>query len=427
MHLKLNYTVSDIICSIEPAKSLFPSSWLKRQWRKTTQDILLLTHERAVSREYVIDCVSRDIHRGTIHPLAEAVLVAEEIKRQYEKDGRVCKSNALYKLFALAKVGNARSKIAGIENRVDRLKIDDWRGVLYEMLVAAEYSEFCEVRIVEEGTKPAPDLELRLKSGQLIYVECKAKHQFDEAMSSFVKEWRNKALGEISSIISKFQDAFVVRVSVKSNSAIERVPDNVYDMVIKGKKDRTIKDARIHIDCFQADEQGVRVPRDMSMLSQEFWKWVVCFDEWQDWHYILPGGEYKFKNLSNAIVSRVKRPTLICIRAEHIVDERKDVLTSLKDACRRQLRDYEPGIVRILLPMWAFGGRQQTNAAINQFVQSVSAQIFGDYSRLVRIVYDVVRPPFLLDKPVQISMKTADRNDSNIAKDVPITKPILLT
>jgi hypothetical protein len=153
-----------------------------------------------------------------------------------------------------------------------------------------------------------------------------------------------------------------------------------------------IQYADIEIVPFESTE--VEPNRDMSIMSEDFWEWTMGFKSWNNWHYILPGGPVQFKNLSNLIVRKIKRPILICIRAEYLSDNTQKILPALKFACKKQFKDHKPGVIHMLINTRLFGlGEKSDNKYIIESLTNSSQKIFNDYSRIWKIVFDIVRPP----------------------------------
>jgi len=375
--------------ALELARSLLDGVWLVREFAKQPSDPLLMTRRTPITP-------GQQIHRiryeqdDLIHPLAEAVLAAEEVLAEYQTSGLLRPSIRIYLLLSLRDVGLTWQRIANAETRLARLSSIDWHAALYELLVAASYLEIGDVALLPEGATPTPDI--RVETDQLVYVECKAKTQHEEQVGRFLRRWREQALGAIADLTKRADAGLLVKVVVKKDGDLSRIPVAVEEMVRAGETARELRNARISIEPFESG--SVQPPVPMSLTSSEFWKWAMGFDEDDDWHFVLPGGNFQFSSVPHLIVKEVARPTLICVRAEWLSGTTQDVYGPLKEACRKQLRVHQPGILhmKINTALFALGVRGNASA-VKEVLLEAAEKIFRDYSRVSQIYYDIVSPP----------------------------------
>lgn len=373
------------------ARSILDSKWLEIQHRLEPSDPLLFYIKPTVTPRFAIHGIRHRLE-NEMHPIAEAVLVGQAVIEQYKKDKRICGSNLIYLLISIRDIVKEKDRIPNIEEQIFRLQGRDWKAVLYELLTAVSYIDGTRVQFILEANSPTPDLELLRKPP--IYVECKAKLQYETDISNFIGKWRREALGNIAAFLSKVDGGFLVKIRLKGEAVIPKVPMIIKEMVTTGQENRIVPEGQIDIVPFESNEVSPSVP--MSFMSEDFWEWALGFKEWKDWHYILPGGDVQFSNRSNMIVKKIKRPVLICVRAENLVDNTQKILPTLKNTCKRQFKSYKPGIIHILINTNLFGLGEKSNINyIQQCLNKSAKEIFRNYSRIWKIVYDIVTPPAL--------------------------------
>ena len=72
----------------------------------------------------------------------------------------------------------------------------------------------------------------------------------------------------------------------------------------------------------------------------------------------------------------------------------RKIYPTLKDACRRQLRNHVPGNIHLLLNTAAFAlGTRGHIEDVKRVLIGESDRLFRDYSRVWRVYYDIVTPP----------------------------------
>lgn len=383
-------SADDLEESLASARSLLDHHWLEVQYRLPPSDPLLAHLKPTFTKPELIHGIRHGVIEG-MHPMAEAVLVGQAILEQYKRTGDLRGSELLYLLASLRDVLKAKARINNIENRIPRLQGSDWKSTLYELLVAASYSEQNSVvHLLAEGTSHTPDLQLI--SQPMLFAECKAKLKHESEIIAFIENWRRNALGRIAKYLNTIEAGFLIRISINADSAIPEIPLAIEKMVAAAEYSSILPAAQIHIEPFESTE--VSPPKPMSFASEDFWKWAMDFTEWKEWHYVLPGGHVQFTNLSNFIVSKVTRPVLICVRADHLADNTQNIYAALKYACDKQFKDHKPGIVHILINRSLFGlGSKGEPAYIREILTRETLRLFRNYSRVWKVFYDIVTPP----------------------------------
>jgi hypothetical protein len=390
LNSNLNISIKEIREGLDAALSIFEPKWLGKQHKKQPNDPLLFHLKPTVSANYQIEAIRQGLSHE-MHPLAEAVLIGEEINKQYQKDGRLCFSNLTYLLVSIRDILKNKDKIGNFGERLLRLQSVEWKSTLYELLIAASYANNTIVNILPERNVPTPDI--RISYNPALYVECKAKLRYEDEIIKFINRWRLTALGEIASFLRNVDAGFLVKIIIKNrHSPLEEIPIHIKRMVSKGIEELALLYADIKIIPFESTE--VSPDREMSLFSEEYWEWAIGFKDWNDWHYILPGGLAQFNNLSNLIIKKISRPVLICVKAEYLADNTQKILPTLKYACKKQLKDHKPSIIHMLINTNLFGlGEKSDNKYIIESLSNSSQEIFNNYSRIWKIVFDIVRPP----------------------------------
>ncbi len=317
LHKSISLSGEEIEEGLMATRSVLDLQWLERQHRLRPSDFLLLHLAPVTSPKFNISVIRQGFPTKEMHPIAEAVLVGQEIVKQYKKDGRLCGSNLVYLLMSIRDIVAEKDNLQNLEERLIRLQSSDWKSTLYELLIAVAYFKVgTKVQVIPEEVSPTPDIELSLDT--VTYVECKAKLQYEAEILKFISKWRRETLGDIAAFLKNVNAGFLVKIQVKNKNVISKIPKVIEQMVTNGETERIISEGQISIVPFASNE--TIPPRQMSFYSEDFWDWAVGFNEWKDWHYILPGGNVQFTNRSNAVVKKLKRPILICIRAEYLRD-----------------------------------------------------------------------------------------------------------
>jgi hypothetical protein len=112
-------------------------------------------------------------------------------------------------------------------------------------------------------------------------------------------------------------------------------------MVAKGLREHR-KANQFYIEIEPWAEQIITFPRpvtDKEILG------FLPFREWNEWHYTLPYGHLKRNPSDDRLFDAIRHWRLICVRADYLKDNHISLLVTLKDLCRRQFRDHQPGII----------------------------------------------------------------------------------
>lgn len=388
----VSISADEIEEGLAAARSMLDLKWLANQHRLEPNDPLLFDMRPSVTPRFAIHGIRHGLQHE-MHPIAESVLVGQAIIEQYKKDGRLCGSNLLYLLISIRDIAKEQHRIPGIRKRIVRLQGRDWKATLYELLIAVAYvRKATGVSIIPESESPTPDLELAVDPRT--YVECKAKLQYEADILRFVGKWRREALGDIAAVLKGVDAGFLVKIRLKEEAVIQKIPRIIREMVAAGQENRTVPEATIDVVPYVSNEVSLRIP--MSFMSEDFWEWALGFSEWKDWHYLLPGGDVQFANRSNLIVRRIKRPVLVCVRAENLADNTQKILPTLRSACKKQFKSHKPGVIHMLVntDLFCLGGKSSTEYTQQCLIASAK-EIFRTYSRIWKIAYDIVTPPAL--------------------------------
>jgi len=190
----------------------------------------------------------------------------------------------------------------------------------------------------------------------------------------------------------KVDAGFIVRIRVTTNISLAEIPRIVEDMVAQGERSKSIRHGHIDIEPFESSE--VSLPKPMSVISEEFWRWAFHFTEWREWHDVQPGGFFQLTNLSNAIADKVQRPLLICIRRDDLADNTKRVYSTLKFACEKQFKSHTPGIIHMAVNTDLFGlGDKGEPSNVRRILTAETEKLFRNYTRIYKVIYDIVSPP----------------------------------
>lgn len=385
----VSLSIEDIEESLNATRSILDSNWLNAQHKLQPADPLLLHLTPIVSPNFQIDKI-RHGFAHQMHPIAEAVLVGQEIVAQFKRNRTLCGSTLLFLLASIRDVSRVKHLLQNIDEKIKQLQGPDWKSILYELLIAASHANKVNVSFVPERSSPTPDIKLSYNPN--IFAECKGKLKYEDKIFHFIEKFRRSALGHIAQYLKEVNGGFLVRISLNTDTIFSQIPSYVREMITKGIHSKSFQEGLIKIEPFDPNE--VVPPKPMSFMSEEFWDWAMGFKEWNEWHYILPGGEAQFSNLSNVIVSKVRRPILICLKANHLADNIQDIYSALKYACSKQFKVFQPGIVYMLINTNTFGlGDKCKMNYIEKALEQVSEKLFTNYSRIWKVSYDLVTPP----------------------------------
>lgn len=393
---KPTISVDDIRSALPRAMELVGAKWLSRQRKRRSGSKSLLEPKAALfSRAENLHAVRVGYPKPAMHPVAECLISAERSLCEYDRGIRSLPSAVLLcRVLSLRDVALARNQVRGLAERVPRLMSPDWKPALYEMLTAVSYPSTVEPTLLPEAS-PMPSPDLRLSTHPTSFVECKARLQHEKRVGDFVAHWRRSHLSQIHKALVPGTNSYVVRVEVNSLTEYRRVPDGalatfIATMVEGGRVQASEKcGCTITIGYWAADEVLLRQP--VPAMTREFWEHGWGFDEWDNWHYILPTGEIALSDADPRIATRYRQRLIVCVRASELAGETPSVISTLKSACRRQLGKAETGLVHLLLDSNLFGlGTARDVRHIEAILQPEISRIFQDYSRLWRVYIDVM-------------------------------------
>ena len=269
-----------------------------------------------------------------------------------------------------------------------RLIGTDWKSTLYELLVACSYHPETPSEFVKETNVPTPDL--RLMTNPNSFVECKGRLKYEENIEEFTHNWRRESLAQIDQILRKYQGSFIVRVNILSphetNVYRKEIPATINSMIEGGRREHGITN-RYFIAIEPWAEQTILFPRpvtDKEILN------FLPFDEWDEWHYILPYGHLKLSHLDSRLFEGIRQWRLVCVRADYLKDNRVRLLGTLKDLCKRQFREHQPGIVHLAINNTLFGlGQFRRPETVVEILRSDFEILFRNYDRIWKIIIDV--------------------------------------
>lgn len=375
--------------ALEAAVAIVDPRWVDAQRRRETHDPTLVHLKRAGTLDQTVRAVEEGV-TGAMHPIAETILVAEQLLQRYEETKRLDYSSKVYLLFSLRDVARSIDRIPHAKERLPRLKEENWVDTLYELLTAAAYSQVVGVEVVPEEARATPDL--RLAHEPPVYVECKAKLQYEKTLREFRQRWSREALGQIVRLLDTVTEGIMVRVTLEEERAIAEVPF-LFNVAIANRME-AIRQKGVVMDLTWRGPDEWIPPEGVPVDPEGLWERLFGFNEWTAWHHILPGMGVKLVDSDKRIVNRVRRPKLICVRAAWLGDTEQDIFQTLKDACQRQLRKHQPGIIHLLINADLFElGDRISVVNIATMVTKCSQNIFRDYSRVGKIVYDLAIPP----------------------------------
>jgi hypothetical protein len=243
------------------------------------------------------------------------------------------------------------------------------------------------VRLLRESDTATPDLEIRLAPP--VFAECKAKLRYEDSVIKFVERWRRTALADISAYLRQVNAGFIVRIALHDESTMGALASIVRKMVTEGLESRSEPAFTVEIVPIHSDpvEMG---PDPMPVMSAEFWRQALGFDEWQDWHFVLPGGHFKCADRPNMLATEFQRPTLVCVRSTRLAENEIRVLPSL----RRQFRTHSPGALHVLINANLFGLDTRCSLDyVEAAVTHAAQQLLREYTRTFAVIYDVMKPP----------------------------------
>lgn len=393
---KPTISVDDIRSALPRAMELVDARWLsKERTRRSGSKSLLEPKAALFSRAENLHAVRVGYPKPAMHPVAECLISAERTLDDYDRGIHSLPSAVLLsRVLSLRDVALARHRLKGLAERVPRLMGPDWKSALHEMLTAVSYPSTVEPTLLPE-TSGMPSPDLRLSTHPTSFIECKARLQHEKRVDDFVAHWRRRHLSQIHKALVPGTNSYVVRVEVDSLTEYRSAPDGAFATfiatMVKGGRVQTSEKygCTITVQYWPAAEVLLRKP--VPAMTCEFWEHGWGFDEWDNWHYILPTGDIALSDADPRIATRYRQRIIVCSRAPELASSTPSVISALKSACRRQLRKVDIGLVHLLLDSSLFGlGATRDVHAIAAILQPEVSRIFQDYSRLWRVYIDVM-------------------------------------
>lgn len=387
---------ADLREALAEGKTLIDSAWLEKERQKRSANRVLIDPQKSVrTRGKIAHALRYEPMDETMHPIAEAIVAAETGLAEYDRKGVGLGGPIFYRVLSLRDIARYRSSIPGIESRLHRLMTAEWKSMLYELMVACSYLPSVQPEFVQETGQPVPDLAL--KTDPLCFAECKARNKYEQEVVGFTAVWRRESLVPIDEMLRGYRESFIVRVEVVSPQDIEifrnEIPRQVRKMVREGSGE-FISEGHFRVKVERWPESTINLPHPMSPIDQKMWKTVFEFDEWDQWHYLLPNGQVRILDNAPHLAVAVGKRVLICVRAEYLKDNKASLLSTLKDACKRQFRYHQPGVIHVLLDASLFGlGKLRRPEVIRQVLTPEIKELFRNYDRVWKIIIDIMSEP----------------------------------
>lgn len=323
-----------------------------------------------------------------MHPLAEAIIGGERILAEFERTGKLFFSRFLYLLSSLQDVARHQHEIEGLADRLMKLKTDQWRATLYELLVACSLAHQHDVRLIPEGKKPTPDMVI---SDPELFFECKARSAPEESVLRFINNYRKQVLGGIIQLSQQIGCGLKILIDIHDESILEQLLLLIERML--RDKITVLKMKEVEVSVVYYNAGPFILPHPMPMQSKELWMWIMGFSEFDKWHYVMPGGVFELDNYSNTMIKSFKRPLLVCIKSTALSSKSANVRNAIKAACKDQLKEHRPGVVQVLINT-RFFSLLATPEEILEELQTLAVKLVEEYkSRLAAIYFDVVDGP----------------------------------
>ncbi|MCP1117701.1 hypothetical protein JOE11_002350 [Robbsia andropogonis] len=394
---------------------MFSEKWLERQ-QTTRRSDPLLYDQIPMASERAIHAMLRE---GTFlgpqtHPLAEAILGTEKIIEYYERTGEFYAGLFVYRVLSLRDIATNLPNVIGAAERLPKLMGEQWQSALYELLVACSQVDLGTVTMLSDvgSEKPVPDICINDK----FYVECKAKVQYGKDVADFNKKFQNLAVDKIFAEVLKFKLGFFIEIEVHRDAGITEIPKVIRTMITDGIKRRSSVNWKIRITPYSGEV--VDLPHPMQSHSAEFWRFMMGFNGWNDWHLIKSFGEFKMQKVSNMMVTAVKRPILICARSVALKDSTQRIWDTVKNAASKQLREHRPGAVRIHVLSNLYGTGSNTDPKkIKVDLDALAIRALEKFSRLEEVRFDIVSPPH----PGELRVNYTSAGAARVSKDGQIT------
>ena len=392
---KTTISVEDIRNAMPHALEIVDLQWLNKQRKHRSNSKSLVQPNASLrTRSQNLHAVAMGPRNDAMHPVAECIVAAERALHECDNGIPTVPSAILFtRLLSLRDIALARKRVSGTEERLARLKGDEWKPALYELLTAISYSDDLEPTLIPEKYGQAtPDLQVN--TDPVTLVECKARLKYEVNVIEFTRNWRRKQLSQIHKAIVPGPNSYIVRVEIESLENYEKEPDGSFSSKIKEMIANKIShfadpSGQINIDYYSAERTVLENP--MPAMTQEFWNHGWGFNEWEDWHYILPTGEVALLDSDPRLANQYGQRIIICVRARELTNNVPSLTSTLKDACRRQLQRANSGIIHVLIDSHLFGlGKDRSIKEIQSRLEPEIHTVFRNYSRLWRLYIDVV-------------------------------------
>ncbi|MFB3084248.1 MAG: hypothetical protein ACE1Z4_12490, partial [Gammaproteobacteria bacterium] len=236
--------------ALAEGRTLIDQAWLEQQRQYRPRDRLLLEPAKAQwSHQETLHAIKYGPMDATVHPVAESILAAEAALDEYERKGTSLVSPIFYRVLSLRDIARDRHCIGGIEQRLPHLMTDNWKSTLHELITAVSYLPVVKADFLAESKSPTPDLALRTKPPT--YVECKARHRYEQDVISFVQTWQRESLATIKDMLLTCKGSFFVRVNIETpldvSAYTHEIPLRIQEMVGNNDSEHH-ENGRFHID-----------------------------------------------------------------------------------------------------------------------------------------------------------------------------------
>jgi hypothetical protein len=385
----LDISADSIRSSLEMARTLFPVEWIETQKTKKFSDPLFCDGINLLPQAQINRALREGaIQKELMHPLAEAILGTEKILEYFDRTGTLHLGLFSYRLFSLRDVAVDIDKVQDARDKLPKLMEPAWKSYLYELLVACAFLKTSFVEMLGEKDTPTPDMKI----DNVFFLECKAKTAQEESVSRFRALFMRNVLDKIFQEAAKIGDSLLIKIDVHDHGSIEQIPEALRTMFSNKLTRKSTPRFKINIKPFNPGPFSL--PNPMKVFGVELWRWYMNFDEWRDWHLIQPYGEFTFERYSNYLVSDVRRPILVCVRSTALTTATQNVWKTISEACRRQLKNHNPGAIRVLVSSDLYGiGANADPNSIKIKLDQLSLKLMKNYSRLDGIRFDIVAPP----------------------------------
>lgn len=415
----IDISPENLRAALPRARLLLPAKWLEAQKRKRPATPLLYENLPLASQGQVGRALREGLPQNdSMHPLAEAILGAEKVLAHFDAKGEFLADTFAFQVLSLSDVAQHLDDVKNMRGRLARLTGDQWRSTLYELLVASAQVHLGEVELLDETGEAVPDIAV---NGS-IYLECKAKTQYEQKVIDFIGRVKRHALEGVFQEATKIGHGLLIEIDVHDEAGIARIPSLLRSMFAGGITRRSTVRERVKVVAFQPGP--FYLPHPMQAHSAEFWRWLTGFDGWNEWHMVQPYAEFMIENVSNMITTNVRRPILVCVRSTALSKSTQNIRTTIANACRRQLKAHQPGIVRVLVNSRLHGiGPNADPATIKEKLDTLSIELLGDYSRLAAIRFDIVTPPNFGEHTVRYTSAGAARRIEGAHAEAIATSP----